>query len=174
MREVADGDVAAFTELFERHKHDVVNFLHRHCGDHGRAEDFAQECFLRVYRGAADYRPGGKFKGWLLMIAINVCRSQVGKTVEKVRHVQMAPELVATESRAGKGLEETEMRAAVQKALSDIPEEQREVIVLRHFRGMKFTEIAAMLSCPVETVKSRMHYGMLKLLDLLKDRGCDV
>lgn len=171
MKGVCQGDIAAFTELFNRYKLDVVNFIYRQCGDYVKSEDITQECFLRIYNNARSYKGKGKFRNWLLTIALNVTRSVLVKKSEKNRSLNLDYEIADKRGGFEKTIEKREIETIIQEALNKLPAEQREIIVLRHYQDLKFSEIAEMLDCPVETVKSRMRYGLLKLLDLLKGSG---
>jgi RNA polymerase sigma-70 factor (ECF subfamily) len=84
MENICRGNDDAFTELFNRYKSGVVNFVYRQCGDYGKSEDIAQECFLRVYNNARSYKANGKFKNWILTIAVNVTRSILVKKAKNI------------------------------------------------------------------------------------------
>lgn len=174
MMDVGRGNILAFTELFNRHKSEVVNFLYRQCGDYSRAEDFAQECFLKVYQNAANYRAEGKFRNWLLTVALNLARSRLSVMKEKMKPMAVDPEIADKSAGPSTKIEKREMQTVIQDVLNRLPAEQREVITLKHYHNLKFGEIAVILDCPVETVKSRMRYGLLKLLELLKGTGYEV
>jgi RNA polymerase sigma-70 factor (ECF subfamily) len=171
MIEVYKGHEPAFAELFNRYKSEVVNYLYRQCGDYGKAEDLTQECFLRVHRNSGTYKGRGKFRGWLLTIATNVNRSSAVKKKEKNKTLSINQDIADKIEGTVKNVENKEAKEIVQTALESLPEEQKEVVVLKHFHGLKFTEISEILDCPVETVKSRMRYGLLKLAELLKGTG---
>jgi len=172
--DVSRGNILAFTELFNRHKSEVVNFVYRQCGDYAKAEDIAQECFLKVYHNASSYQGKGKLKNWLLTIALNITRSMLVRMSERNKPVALDPQIVDKGEGPSTRFQRSEMETTIQEALNQLPAEQKEVISLRHFHDLKFGEIAIILNCPVETVKSRMRYGLLKLLELLKGTGYEM
>lgn len=173
---VSRGDTNAFAALFERYKADVVNFLCRQCGDYSKAEDIAQECFIRVFKNSGSYKPEGKFRNWLMTVAVNLNRSSAVKLSEKNRpgSIENCACLKDAAQQPHSDIEMKEMQSVIQNALNNLPPEQREVVVLRHFQNMKFDEISSVLDCPVDTVKSRMRYGLLKLFELLKGTGYEL
>ena len=171
MGKVRQGNIAAFTELFNRYKSEIINFIYRQCGDYGKAEDITQECFLRIYHNAGSYKSKGKFRNWALTIALNATRSLLVKKDEKNRPLNLDFDIADKTVTLEKIIEKKEAETIIQDALNKLPAEQKEIIILRHYHDLKFSEIANILDCPVETVKSRMRYGLLKLLELLKGTG---
>lgn len=173
---VSRGDTNAFAALFERYKADVINFLYRQCGDYSRAEDVAQECFIRIFKNSGSYKPEGKFRNWLMTVAVNLYRSSAVKLSEKNKPepIENCAGLKDDTRRPHSDIEMKEMQSVIQNALNNLPPEQREVVVLRHFQDMKFDEISIVLDCPVDTVKSRMRYGLLKLFESLKGTGYEL
>ncbi len=140
------------------------------------ARDVCQETFLRVLKRADRFRSGSRFSTWMYQIALNLCRDQArwrrrwGKIVDDARE---AP----TETTASVGpspetdTQQNELARAVQHGLMEIPPEQREVLILKEYEGLKFKEIAEILSCPESTVKSRMYYGLNGLKNALARQG---
>lgn len=171
MKGVRQGNIVAFTELFNKYKSEVVNFIYRQCGDYGKAEDITQECFLRIYHNAGTYKNKGKFRNWVLTIALNLTRTVLVKKSEKSKTLSLDREIADKAPGLEKTIEKREVETIIQEALNKLPAEQREILVLRHYHDLKFSEIAEILNCPVETVKSRMKYGLLKLYELLKGSG---
>jgi RNA polymerase sigma-70 factor (ECF subfamily) len=170
-------DHAAFARLVERWETPIQRLCARMTGDLHRAEDLAQEAFARVFAKRHAYEPTGKFSTWLWRIALNLCR-------DELRRRQRRPELALDDSGHGEGgpaelsgetaspdeavaaLEQAEI---VRRALLKLPEHYRTVVVLRHYEGLKFGEIAEVLGIPDGTVKSRMNEGLSRLAVLLRD-----
>jgi RNA polymerase sigma-70 factor (ECF subfamily) len=135
------------------------------------ARDVCQETFLRILDKAEAFRDGARFSTWMYQIALNLCRDQTRRKrrwgrlliatpamdVDAPRD-HAAPETVATNPAAA--FEHTERRSAVRRALSELPREQREVLLLKEYEGLKFREIADVLGVPESTVKSRMYAGL--------------
>jgi RNA polymerase sigma-70 factor (ECF subfamily) len=175
---VARRDAAAFAELFEATRERLWAFI-MHMAGRETVEDLLQETYIKVWRFAADLKNPGDAKAWIFTIARNVVRSHYRKrssapmqriTASRENGYGISAETIP-DGGAGPGgpLESHETALRVRNALDELPLEQREVIVLKEFEGMKFREIAGLLDCPIGTVKSRMRYGTLKLAELLQE-----
>ena len=135
------------------------------------ARDVCQETFLRILDKAEAFRDGARFSTWMYQIALNLCRDQTRRKrrwgrlmfsapagdAEPLRE-HAAPETVVTSPTAA--FEHGERRSAVRRALSALPQDQREVLLLKEYEGLKFREIADVLGVPESTVKSRMYAGL--------------
>jgi RNA polymerase sigma-70 factor (ECF subfamily) len=130
-------------------------------GNRDLAEDILEETFCRLYK--SDLKKEGKLKNWLFRVATNLSY----KTNRKRKHEISNPENTVIKTKINPK-EQIEKRILVQKALMKIPEKQRIVVILKFFQGMKYREIAEILNCPHNTVKTRMHGGLKKLHKLLK------
>jgi RNA polymerase sigma-70 factor (ECF subfamily) len=142
------------------------------------ARDVCQETFLRVLASADRFREGARVSTWLYQIALNLCRDHARKrrrwsVIVDGSHDTRSTATVVVDGAAdpSAGIELHERRAAVTRALARIPPEQREVLVLKEFEGLKLREIAEILGCPESTVKSRMYYGLAGLKQALTHDG---
>jgi RNA polymerase sigma-70 factor (ECF subfamily) len=182
MRRYQHGDAAAFAALMRRHLNGVYNFLARQVG--GRtpvAEDLAQEVFLRVVERAREFKHEARFSTWLYTIARNLAIDHLRKASLR-RH----PSLDEANPHTGVTLGErtvdphpsasaermasaAEMAERIGRALASLPEEQREVFLLREVARLPFQEIAAITGAPENTVKSRMRYALERLQQGLED-----
>jgi RNA polymerase sigma-70 factor (ECF subfamily) len=174
---VQKGDVKAFDLLVKRWEKPLLSHCHRMVNDLSLAEDLRQEVFIRVYRSAKTYEVTAKFSTWIYRIATNLCLD----TLAKQRRRKEVPIAVYTEpepqtvdenlidpaQRPDEATTKKELESQVRWALSRLPEEQRQVVVMRHYDGLKFHEIAEILSCPVSTVKSRMAIAIQRLGQML-------
>lgn len=164
---VRRGETQLFAELFRRHRTGVFNYLWRMTGDHHSAEELTQETFLAALRARENYRAQGKFNGWLYSIATNLARNDLARGSR--RRVEFATD--DTEPSAGgdggtdpvEKLTTDERARAVREALMRLTLEERSVVVLRHYHGMRFAQIAETLAVPEGTAKSRMRYALEKL-----------
>jgi RNA polymerase sigma-70 factor (ECF subfamily) len=167
------GDTASLGYLVARWEQPLFRFVYRHLPRREEAQDICQETFLRVLRKSHHFRRGGKFSTWMYQIALNLCRDHARKhrrwgfPVEE-EGIDRAP---GEEEGPTKEIQRRQERDAVHKALERIPVEQREVLVLKEFEGLKFREIAEILDCPESTVKSRMYYGLRALRGALVREG---
>jgi RNA polymerase sigma-70 factor (ECF subfamily) len=161
------GDQAAFRVLYERHARAMVGYCHRFVKDAARAEELAQDVFVRLYRAAHRYAPSARFKTFLYRVATNTCLNELRRGEYGAREAAPgadggdgAPDLDALPSRAASPHEEVEaerLAAAVVGLLGRLPEKQRAAFVLCRFEGMSYDEIAETLETSVSAVKSLVH-----------------
>lgn len=175
MTAYANGDAAAFEELFGRHRQPLFTFLLHQCGDRQLAEDVFQEVFLKVVRSRHDYRADGNFRAWLFTIARRTLTDQHRRhVVRKVVTTESALPGDAPLEPAGHEAEQPNRRLAAQQlgerigwALQHLPADQREVFLLRERAGLAYEGIAELTGCGVATAKSRMRYALAGLRRLL-------
>jgi len=156
---VLKGDTDAFNLLVRQWEKPIYNFIVRMIGDRDEAMDLCQDAFMKAYRELDTLKDLDRFSAWLYRIAHNTCFSKLRKDQGKT-FVELQPETRAARS-------SIENRLAVEKALQNLPEDQREVVVLKVFQNLKFEEIAAIQDAPVSTVKSRLYMGFEKLRSIL-------
>ena len=170
-----DGDAAAGETLCRRHHERLMRYLQRLVGPQV-AEELFQQTWLSVLdhidrfnpSGNADAPKGGAFKAWLFRIATNKAndhwrssgRERVGK-----EGLRLVTEIAAPH--AGHRMESAETHAKLQRALEQLPENQRQVLLLRFYSDMKFVEIAQVLGCPLNTALGRVHKAVLKLRQIM-------
>jgi RNA polymerase sigma-70 factor (ECF subfamily) len=175
-----DGDVRAFEVLVTRHRKPIYNFILRFVHDAAQAEDVMQECFLRVIKGAEAYERQAKFTTWLYTIARNLCVDAARRGKHRKAASLDAPvgdedgaALIDMVSDGKDGAERNtlnrELRARMQKAIEGLPDEQREIFLLREVADLQFNEIAKVVGIPENTVKSRMRYALEKLREALEE-----
>jgi RNA polymerase sigma-70 factor, ECF subfamily len=161
------GDAAAFEVVFDRHSDAAFSLAYRMCGRRATAEDIVQEAFLSLWRGGARYdRTRGTVRSWVLGVvhhrAVDLFRRDSIRTARDVSDDDALEGQPAPGSPA-RDVGRRDDAVAVRFALSDLPDDQRHVIVLAYFGGYTHTEIATMLEVPTGTVKGRMRLGMTKL-----------
>jgi RNA polymerase sigma-70 factor (ECF subfamily) len=181
------GDARAFSTLMGRHRLAVYNFILRYTGQKQRAEDLLQETWLKVVRGSGDYQPKAKFTTWVYTIARNLCVDSARKESYRQTdsldgpaqaHDAEGPSLGEGVADAGaanpdRGAYNASLRPRLELALSSLPEEQREVFLLREYSGVSFKEIAEVTGVNENTVKSRMRYALEGLKKQLMAMGVD-
>ena len=156
---VLKGDSESFNLLVRQWEKPIYNFILRMIGDRDEAMDLCQDVFMKAYRELATLKDLDRFSAWLYRIAHNTCYSRLRKDIGKV-YVPFDPDARSAST-------SIESRLAVEKALSQLPEEQREVVVLKVYQNLKFEEIAMIQDAPVSTVKSRLYMGFEKLRSIL-------
>ena len=176
------GDARSFQTLMERYGSRIYNFIVRQTGDRQLAEDLVQDVFLRLVHSAGSFRKQAKFSTWLYTIARNLCIDH-GRKARHRRIMQLDEPLRKGDERGASLLDraadkgpgpdrkarDLRFRAALTTALDSLPEEQREVYVMRELQGLKFREIADVVGVPENTIKSRMRYALQQLREHLAD-----
>lgn len=175
-----DGDVRAFELLVTRHRKPVFNFILRFVRDTAQAEDVTQETFLRLVKGADAYERQAKFTTWLYTIARNLCVDSARRGKHRKAASLDAPigdddgaSLLDLVPDGGAGVDRQaqsrEFGVRLKQALESLPDEQREIFLLREVADLQFNEIANVVGCPENTVKSRMRYALEKLREALEE-----
>lgn len=155
---VLAGDVQAFEGIVRRWQGPLVNMAWRYCRDRGRAEEMAQEAFLRVWRGLAGWRRESSFSTWLFALAANVFRSEL----ERFPAVNVPLEDVIEPAGAATqhdNLAEQQAHDSVRRAVLALPHRYREPVVLYYFHELDVAAAARTMGLPEGTVKARLARG---------------
>ncbi len=174
------GDRTAFAMLVRRHQTPLYNFALRQLGAPQVAEDVVQEAFVRVVQNATEFKHEARFTTWVYTITRNLCIDQLRKRALR-RHASLdesrdtgegeGPTLgeQTADSRASVEREATgtELKQRIAKAVEALPDEQREVFLMREVSNLPFKEIAEITGVPENTVKSRMRYALERLQQAL-------
>jgi len=162
---VLGGDVSAFEGIVRRWQAPLVNLAYRFCRDRGRAEEMAQEAFLRAYRGLRQWRRDAAFSTWLFAVATNLYRSELRRIPDRTVSIEDVTEL--RDSRPGDGgLAEEDRYQAVRSAIQTLPDKYRDPMILFYFHEMDIAAAARSLNLPQGTVKARLSRGR----ELLRER----
>ena len=165
MARVAQGDRVAFAELVERHKRSLHGYLGRLTGSRERAEELAQETFVRLFQAAGTYRDEGRLLAWLFRIGTNLLRSEERRR----RRWQLLQPLFAggnghQPARPGEdAVLRHELERRVRRELAALPFRFRVPLVLFEVEEWSYADIAGVLGCREGTVKSRIHRGRDRL-----------
>lgn len=169
------GDTGAFEALVLRYQARIVNFASAMVHDAGAAEDVAQETFVRAWRGLGRFRAESTFKTWLYRIATNVARTHLDRRGRRARIADRSLDDEAEPVQAGDVPSpapdaETSLvrREAIDRALSELPDELRQALVLRDVEGLDYKEIAGVTGAPIGTVESRIFRARRRLRTLLR------
>jgi RNA polymerase sigma-70 factor (ECF subfamily) len=168
MERTRGGDRDGFADLVDRHKDAVVNYLARLTGDRDRAEDLAQETFLRLWRSAASYVEQGYLRAFLFRIATNLVRSEERRDKRFRLLLPFLGRRNHDEPSASSGLLLQELHREVAGALAALPLRYRVPLVLHEIEGWSYGDIARELDCREGTVKSRIHRGRQRLRQKLE------
>jgi RNA polymerase sigma-70 factor (ECF subfamily) len=167
VRRCLKGDAVAVRELVTRHQPAVYGLCVKFLGDRHEAEDVTQEVFLRVFRSLRRWDASRPFKPWVMGIAVNRCRTWMGRRAKRPEPVDYLPDVVSDRPPD----DSAELRRELAAAVSDLRPEYRTAFAMYHEQGRSYEEIAVVLDRPVGTVKTWLHRARLELLDKLRGRG---
>lgn len=173
-----EGNMTALEALVLRHKDKIYTSILFLVKDKYLAEDIFQEVFIRVIDTlrSGRYTDEGKFLPWAMRIAHNLC-------VDHFRKVKRTPVIKTgddrdifevlnfTEEGADVKLIKRQSHETVREMLNRLPEDQREVIILRHYADMSFKEIASLTDCSINTALGRMRYGLINLRKMMVEKN---
>lgn len=178
-----DGDQNAQGKLVQLWYKRIYNFSYKFFLDHDLAMEVSQKTFISMCRSLPGLQDTGRFKSWLYKIAVNYCREEARKL--KSNRAVSFDSVVNVESEESprwegsarwhdnpeQQFQQQELSDFVQHALLELNPEQREVVIMKEFEGLKFREIAETLNISENTVKSRMYYGLEGLRKILEKKN---
>ena len=176
-RRARDGDLAAFNQLVARHQDAAYSLARRFLGAPQPAEDVTQEAFLRAYRRIETFR-GGRFRAWILQITANLARDELRRrarrpavSLDAARDDPDRAPLDPPEPGLGPAeqAENSELRRRLERALAELPDDWRLVVLLSDVHGCSYPEIAETTGLALGTVKSRLSRARARLRDLLQE-----
>ena len=176
----ARGHEPAFRELLTRYERPVFSLIYRMVRDRTRAEDLAQEAFIRAFNAIGSYKTSYKFSNWILKIANNHTIDYLRKrkletvSIDGSPHATTADEveqsrvvIASTDETPAEYVEHRELGSQIETAIAGLREEYRTVIVLRHVEGYAYDEIADIMDLPLGTVKTYLHRARGELRESL-------
>jgi len=171
-----DGDEHAFEILYRRYEKPLLNFLYRMVMNAVDAENLCQETFFRIVRAKKKYEATAQFKTWLFQIALNLCRDRLRRMKHRSYISLNAPASSQNDGDIGlqelisdpssdlvKHVETDELEALIKGAIASLPENEHLVVILKEYQGLKFSEIADIMNCPIGTAKSFNHRAHKRL-----------
>lgn len=172
MKEILDGSQAAMEVLTRKYYRTIFAFVYRKVGNKDLAYELTQEIFIKVIQRIQSYSGKGSFKSWLYSIAVNHCRDYWKSAYYKnnSKESELSETIASEESSVHYIFERKETREQVKLAINNLPDYQKEAIILKYFHQMKILEIADVTNAKVSTVKSRLKQGLGKLAKLI-ERG---
>lgn len=176
-----DGDIAGFEKLVTRYQNKIMGYVGRMTnGDREEAEDITQEAFIKAYRNLDSFRGQASFSTWLYKIATNLCIDRARTRKRRPQQAYSLDEPFDKEEDSGgreiadlrfepsKGVERDELRTLVRETVAEMPEKQRQVLIMCDLQGMAYENIAEVLAIPLGTVKSRIFHARADLARRLK------
>lgn len=159
MLQVRDGAGEMLGVLFDRYQAPLFNFYSKLTGNRTLSEDLVQEVFLRILKYRQSYRPGTPFRAWIYQIARN---ARIDHFRKYPREITFEPEMLPPVAPSNSAQEQQEV-ALLHRALQQLPEEKREILLLCRFQELKYEEIASLLGCELNTVRTRIHRALQDL-----------
>jgi RNA polymerase sigma-70 factor, ECF subfamily len=176
VRAARKGDMAAFEELVARHRDKIYARAYGMMRNEDDALDLSQEAWVKGWQRLAQFQGESSFATWMTRIVINLCLDQMRKQKrQRAESIEVLEEesggveryLPVTTPNPTAGLERTELRRRIDRALSQLSEEHRTVLVLHEFEEMEYKEIARHMGCSIGTVMSRLFYARRRMASLL-------
>jgi RNA polymerase sigma-70 factor (ECF subfamily) len=155
---VLAGNISAFEGIVRRWQGPLVNMAYRFCRDRSRAEEMAQEAFLRAYRALSSWRKDAAFSTWLFALATNLYRSELKKMPSQNVALDDIAELMDKRSHSDE-MEAEDRDSMVRRAVLALPPKYRDAVVLYYFHEMDVPAASRSLGLPEGTVKARLFRG---------------
>jgi len=164
------GDAPAFEELVMTYQHRVFGVALRMLGNRAEAEDVAQEAFVRAHRALGGFRGDAKLSTWLYAITSRLCLNRLASGERRMARQGEHALLRLSDAgpRPDAALERRELETALGRAIAELPEDRRIVVVLRDIEGLSYEEIAQVLELELGTVRSRLHRARSELKEKLE------
>lgn len=163
------GDEAAFQILVDRYKDLVFALIARTVQDRSRAEDLAQEVFLRVHRGLPYFRGEARLSTWLYRIVANVCTQEAGRPVSmSIDDERLRARVAASTSARDQRFDAIELSDRLEKAVARLPPNYRFLIAAHYLDGVRYEDLAEALQLPLGTIKTQLHRAKQQLRRLLE------
>ncbi|MGK7369973.1 MAG: RNA polymerase sigma factor [Candidatus Halalkalibacterium sp. M3_1C_030] len=167
IEEFRGGNIDAFNNLVEKWQHRIHRFAYRFFPSHDEAMEITQKTFIKAYRKLHTLDDSEKFSSWIYRIANNLCLDEMkragrrrSQSLEAIKNHPIARGITGNPDRS---IQQQELGSILQQALNRLPPEQRIVVIMKEYEGLKFREIAEILEEHENTIKSRMYYGLTSL-----------
>jgi len=157
MRRIAGGDAQAFRTLSLSHVDRLLALAVRLLGDRAEAEDVVQDCFLRVWRDAGKWKADAAVATWLHRIAYNLCIDRLRRRRDTAPIEDVDPP--SQDRSADRGIQDRDVATRVDAALANLPDRQREALILVHFQELSGRDAAGIMDITVEALESLLAHG---------------
>jgi RNA polymerase sigma factor (sigma-70 family) len=172
------GEQSCFEQLIHRHKNKVFAYISLYIRDQALAEDLFQDTFMKVIQSvkAGKYYDNGKFLSWVMRIAHNLIIDHFRrvKQMNTVSNDDYESDIFNSKKLADATVEDDMIKRQIQKdvrkMISLLPDDQREVVILRHYAGLSFKEIAELTDVSINTALGRMRYALINMRKLMEEK----
>ena len=172
------GEQSCFEQIINRHKNKVFAYISLYIRDQALAEDIFQDTFLKVIQSvkAGKYSDSGKFVSWIMRIAHNLIIDHFRRTkqMNTISNDNYESDLFNSKRFAEDSIEDDMIKRQIQKdirrMISHLPDDQREVVILRHYAGLSFKEIADITDVSINTALGRMRYALINMRKIMEEK----
>ena len=172
------GEQSCFEQIIHRHKNKVFAYISLYIRDQALAEDLFQDTFMKVFQSvkAGKYYDNGKFISWVMRIAHNLIIDHFRriKQINTISNDNYESDLFNSKKLCDSNIEDDLIKKQIQKdirkMISHLPDDQREVVILRHYAGLSFKEIADITDVSINTALGRMRYALINLRKIMEEK----
>ena len=178
IQQFINGNQSCFEEIINRHKNKVFAYISLYIRDQALAEDIFQDTFLKVIQSvkAGKYYDNGKFLSWVMRIAHNLIIDHFRrlKQMNTMSNDDFESDLFNSRKLSDSTIEDTlirvQIRKDVRRLIDQLPDDQREVVILRHYSGLSFKEIADLTDVSINTALGRMRYALINMRKIMQEK----
>jgi RNA polymerase sigma factor (sigma-70 family) len=172
------GEQSCFEEIIHRHKNKIFAYISLYIRDQALVEDIFQDTFLKVIQSVKSgrYYDNGKFLSWVMRIAHNLIIDHFRrmKQINTMSNDDYESDLFNTRKLAEPNIEDNivriQIKKDVRKLINQLPDDQREVVILRHYAGLSFKEIADLTDVSINTALGRMRYALINMRKIMEEK----
>jgi len=173
-----NGEQSCFEQIIKRHKNKVFAYISLYIRDQALAEDIFQDTFMKVIQSVkgGKYQDNGKFISWVMRIAHNLIIDHFRriKQMNTISNDEYDSDLFNSRKLADSTVEDDMIKRQIQKdirkMISHLPDDQREVVILRHYAGLSFKEIAEITDVSINTALGRMRYALINMRKIMEEK----
>ena len=165
MREVQSGNVAKLAVLFDRHSRKLFHYFLHLTSSRTTSEDLVQEVFFRILKYRHTYQPEMSFRAWMYQIGRNAWMDHASRWKAESGRLEDAGEVISADAAPDRQYQNAQEKKLLYRALADLPQSKREVLVMSRFLDLKYEEIASVLNCQPGAVKVRVYRALRELGD---------
>ncbi len=179
IKKFVDGEQLAIETLITRHKERVYTYIYLMIKEHQLAEDIFQDTFIKVIKSLkrGKYQENGKFVSWVMRIAHNMIidHFRKEKQMKMIANEEYEADIFNSQRFSDKNIEDhlvkEQIDKDVRKLVDELPDEQREVVLMRHYMGMSFQEISEQTGVSINTALGRMRYALINLRRFIEEKN---